>query len=422
MAHSLFVVGTENTNGNNFTFNSSNVQNAPVTADPYASPNTAANGFSSENAWVMAQSQSPNIPWTFTTHTITENSTPATCGGKKPDPSITSGNITKGANYCAVSGTATLGGTGTYNIVTLGSAAQLGVTGTATYNIGTVNGGTLGSGTYDIYQVSSGVTISGNGTYWIQNLPSTGSVTLDSSNGGAFYINSLPGNVTLQGNGTFYINTVQSGVTIDGGGKYYINTLSSGVTLGGTGTYYINNLPAGVTLNGTGTYYLTTVSSGMTLNGNATYYIDSVTTGTTLDGTNGGKFYINSATGVTFKNGVYYITTLNGPVTSTNATLVVFSNISAGNSAFSLSAPTANTPGADNKGLALVSPNAISIEFDGNGSLQGSYLCSQYFGSRQQRYHERYRRCQLRADHRRAFSTSAATFSSPITIHAGCKI
>jgi hypothetical protein len=76
--------------------------------------------------------------------------------------------------------------------------------------------------------------------------------------------------------------------------------------------------------------------------------------------------------GGTLKDGVYYIQNLTGPVTTTNATLVVFGNISiSGNGTFNLQAPpTSPSPGANNKGLALVSPNAISVSFGGTVVLQ----------------------------------------------------
>jgi Flp pilus assembly protein TadG len=378
------VVGTENTNGNNYTFNYANNQNAAATLDPYTSGTTAANGFSNENAWVMAQ-RGTNLPWTFTTHTINANSAPssATCTGKNPSPSVppNNGPYNNGGSFCTVSA-GTFAGNKTFNMITVNSGATLGgaatynintvnggtFNGTGTYNIGTVNGGTLSSGTYDIYQVSSGITISGSGTYWIKNLPSTGGATLSSANGGTFYIDSLPNDVTLQGNGTFYINTVQSGVTISGGGIYYINNLSSGVTLSGTGTYYINNWPS-MTLSG---------ASG------ATYYLQSVSAGQTIDGVNGGaSASINSVSGGTLQNGIFKINTINlsSTLTTANATLVVFTQVAAGNNTFNISAPTANMVNADNKGLALVSPNAISMTFGGNGNLKGVIYAPNTTGS-----------------------------------------
>ncbi len=284
------VAGNENTNGNNFTFNYANVQNAPPVADPYTNTSTAANGFTSENAWVMAQQQSPNVANISKTLSTGLTNVPSSCAKKNP-VNIPPNAATPGT-YC------------------------------------TVSAGTLsGSGSYYIYTVS-------------------GSPTL----------------ATLSGGGSYSINTV-SGGTLNGSSPYYIDTVTGG-TLGGSGSYYINTVSGG-TLSG-GTYYIGSVTGG-TL-GNGTYYISTVTGGTL----SGGTYYIDSASGGTLSNGVFYINSLSGPVTATNATLVVFSSISAGNSAYSVTAPVTNTFGAANAGLGLVSPNAIPIEFDGNGSLQGA--------------------------------------------------
>ena len=62
---------------------------------------------------------------------------------------------------------------------------------------------------------------------------------------------------------------------------------------------------------------------------------------------------------------MYYIDTITGPITATNATLVVFSGVTInGNGTLAITAPT--TTGANGEGgLALVSPNAITVKLGG---------------------------------------------------------
>jgi Flp pilus assembly protein TadG len=91
----------------------------------------------------------------------------------------------------------------------------------------------------------------------------------------------------------------------------------------------------------------------------------------------GGATYCN-VSGGTLSNGIYYVDTISGAVTVTNATVVVFSSADFGPSTFNITAPIANTGTALNKGLGLVSPNPISVSFGGNGNLTGAiYLPAQ---------------------------------------------
>jgi Flp pilus assembly protein TadG len=290
------------------------------------------------------------------------------------------------------SGSWTISGA-TYNINTVPNTVTL--SGTGTYNIQNLSGTLTGNATYNIQNVASNVTLNdANGTFWIQTLSSG-----DALNRGNYYINTLPNGVTLGtigSIGTYYINTVSPNVTFTGvsGATYYINNLGSGVTLQGGGTFWINNfqgsatlggnatynmnsLPANVTLSGTGTYNIQSLAANATINGvnGATYYIENMGGGQTIDGANGGTFFIDSVTGGTLRNGIFYINTINlsADLTSTNATLVVFTSVTSnGNKAFSMTAPTTNTGNAKNAGLALVSPNAIPISLAGNPALTGA--------------------------------------------------
>ena len=82
----------------------------------------------------------------------------------------------------------------------------------------------------------------------------------------------------------------------------------------------------------------------------------------------GGATYCN-VTGGTLSNGIYYVNSISGSVTVTNATVVVFSSANFGNSTVSITAPTSTSANGES-GLGLVSPNAIAVSFGGNGSLQ----------------------------------------------------
>jgi Flp pilus assembly protein TadG len=91
----------------------------------------------------------------------------------------------------------------------------------------------------------------------------------------------------------------------------------------------------------------------------------------------GGPYYINSVSGGTLSNGIYYVDSITNAVTITNATVVVFSGANFGNAAFSITAPK-STSATGEAGLGLVSPNPITVQFGGNGSLQGAiYLPAQ---------------------------------------------
>jgi hypothetical protein len=86
----------------------------------------------------------------------------------------------------------------------------------------------------------------------------------------------------------------------------------------------------------------------------------------------GGATYCNLSGG-TLSDGVYYVNQITGPVTINNATVVVFSNSTInGNGTLKITAP--NIVGAPNRGLGLVSPNAISISLGGTVhlNLQGA--------------------------------------------------
>jgi Putative Flp pilus-assembly TadE/G-like len=95
----------------------------------------------------------------------------------------------------------------------------------------------------------------------------------------------------------------------------------------------------------------------------------------------GGATYCN-VTGGTLSSGIYYVNSVNsisGSVTITNATVVVFGSANFGNSTVTITAPTKTTANGES-GLGLVSPNAITVSFGGNGSLnlQGAiYLPNQ---------------------------------------------
>jgi Flp pilus assembly protein TadG len=80
------------------------------------------------------------------------------------------------------------------------------------------------------------------------------------------------------------------------------------------------------------------------------------------------KTYCN-VTGGTLSNGIYYVNSISGPVTITDATVVVFGSANFGNSSVTITAPTSTTANGES-GLGLVSPNAIAVNFGGNGSLQ----------------------------------------------------
>jgi Flp pilus assembly protein TadG len=93
-------------------------------------------------------------------------------------------------------------------------------------------------------------------------------------------------------------------------------------------------------------------------------------------GTKSGGATFCIVSGGTLSNGIYYVDTISGAVTITNATVVLYSSSSP--STFAVTAPIANTGSALNKGLGLVSPNAISVSFGGNGTLVGAiYLPAQ---------------------------------------------
>jgi Flp pilus assembly protein TadG len=76
-----------------------------------------------------------------------------------------------------------------------------------------------------------------------------------------------------------------------------------------------------------------------------------------------------NVTGGTLSNNVYYVNSISGSVTVTNATVVVYGSASFGNSTVKITAPT-STSAKGESGLGLVSPNAIAVSFVGNGSLQ----------------------------------------------------
>jgi Flp pilus assembly protein TadG len=90
-------------------------------------------------------------------------------------------------------------------------------------------------------------------------------------------------------------------------------------------------------------------------------------TATTNAPTPGGGTYCN-VTGGTLSNGIYYVKSLSGSVTVKNATVVVYGSAIFGNSTVSITAPP-STSAIGESGLGLVSPNAITVSFGGNGSL-----------------------------------------------------
>jgi hypothetical protein len=91
----------------------------------------------------------------------------------------------------------------------------------------------------------------------------------------------------------------------------------------------------------------------------------------------GGPYYIDSVTGGALSNGIYYVNSISGAVTVSNATVVVFSNSDFGNSTPTITAPK-STSATGEAGLGLVSPNPISINFGGNATLTGAnYLPAQ---------------------------------------------
>lgn len=197
------------------------------------------------------------------------------------------------------------------------------------------------------------------GTHYINALNAGGTLSA-----GSFYVQTIAGGTfSNTSTGTSYADTVSGGTLSSG--TFYINTVSGGAL--SNGTFYANSMSAGTITNASnGTSFINTASGGTFNNG--TFYVNTVTGGTF----NNGTFYLANVSGGTFNNGVFYIDKLTGPVTSTNATLVVITSADVGNSTLNLRAPAANIGSADNRGLALVSPNAITIGFGGNGVLKGA--------------------------------------------------
>ncbi|WP_442753736.1 pilus assembly protein TadG-related protein [Methylocystis sp. JAN1] len=194
-------------------------------------------------------------------------------------------------------------------------------------------------------------------------------VTATAPGGSTHYVTTLGAGGAL--NGAFYVDTVSDGTLSNGASASYVNTVNGGtLSNSANSTFYANTVNGG-TLNNSasGVFYVSSMSGG-TLNNNATgtVYANTVSGGALSNGV----FYINTLSGGALSNGVFYVNSLSGSVTATNATLVVIGSADIGNSSLSITAPTSNIGAANNKGLALVSPNAITISFGGNGTLRGA--------------------------------------------------
>jgi Flp pilus assembly protein TadG len=266
----------------------------------------------------------------------------------------------------------------TSSTVSLPSACP---TASTTYVVnGSMTGGSVignGSSVFEIADMRGGkLSGSGNSTFDIGAITSSAPIAAGAFGAGVYNINSLDGtnvNAGAFGSGTYVINT--------------LNNAPSGMF--NTGTFYVNNMDAtslaafnGMRSNCANiTYTPATVGSG-TMNGCGRYSIGTFSGGT-LDGANGGLFLLGSVTGGTLQNGVFYINSLSGSVTTTNATLVVFSSPNGLNgwSGSSISGPTSNTVPVSgsaaaafdgspkNAGFALTSPNGLQFSKSGNDSF-----------------------------------------------------